>query len=466
MLNKSAAIAALMLALLVSGVRAQQQPAVADNNQDEQVNIPIHSEGKDEILSILRSGDKQTVNHYISRLIPLDKAQGAELSPFVFNAVRLEGGYARVISYSHPEEGKKYFIHVVTTREQMDSLEQTIRDLDLPGIRSDLGTSLYSVRLRYRKASEMKKLLDATTTTEIGLTYADDLVNTIHIQDSPSDTEYALSVLEFFDVPAPQVQFDIQVIETRESNVDELGLDWQAWKRNLSGDITTAFEWYEGSQSATNPRMDGLLNLDANVLGDFLNYAVQSGSADLKHHCKLTATNTKPAKASYERPLRMSWIENLDGERVLIESAKEGIEITITPTIGTDIANAAITIDTHIFNGYDQAGEPLVANQHFESEVNLAEDETFRLGTVERRTEVSFRNGIPGLKDIPVLKYLFSVEGRRSEKSIIHMLATPEYYNPVRFEARETEGYAVEELRLQRQALPSSILENMIGVDE
>lgn len=461
----------IILVAFTAAAFCQQQPPQAVNNQDETVNIQAPPQmNKDGVMTIFRSGDKKEVYHYISRVVPLEHAKGAEIWPHVNNAVKMEKGNSRVLKYTPPGSDKaKEFIQVVTTREQMPSVVETIKMLDRKNVRSDLGTTLTSIRLKYRLASDMKKVIDATTITGEGLSFADDKSNTIHFQDSLSDSEYTISVLDFFDVPPPQVEFDIQVIETRQKNSEDIGLDWMAWKRNLGGQLDISGNVFEGGEAFS--RLDWLLTLDPEVLASFLNYAVDEGSAELVHRTRVTGNNINPAVLSYSRPVRYYDYENTyqspsqltesnpdvtaDGEgaagnrivntvppsraeRILLDEYHEGMVITIDPVIGSEMVTARVYIDANFLSGYDEQDRPILTEQHYESEVTLQDGGSLRLGAIEKEREIEYRSGIPYLKDIPLVKRLFSVKTKRTEESRLHIIASPRYVNNVIYGQKQT----------------------------
>jgi type II secretory pathway component GspD/PulD (secretin) len=478
--------AGILVALLVFsslvGVQGQQQPEHATNAQDEDVLIDSRMADDDGLLRIFRTGDKQEANRYVSYVYPLKHAEALELIPYILSAVKLEGGTAKPLKYTNPDTGEKeYFLYVVTTERQLPSVLESIELIDLPGVTSSAGDLKYAVRMKNRRASEVARILANTSLSGEGEVYPDDISNTVWIDDSQSDGARNIAYIEFYDVPPPQVEFDVQVIEISESDSGKVGLDWDAWKRALGGQIDVTYNYFEGGNQFS--RLDGLLVLDARVLASFLNYTLQTGAARTVHHSRVTASNEKPAViysaqrvpyltyqlaheplSLFNQPVVTENTPSVDardersndeparGERtVVIQPAaiwdlvdlgndETGIAIAIQPTIATDMVTASIDVDVQSIVDYNQIDEPIVASRSLNTMATLKDGEPFLLGSIRRNEAEKYRRGIPGLRSIPVIKYLFSVEGKRIDSSRLFIIATPKFKNQLHYASRTIKG--------------------------
>lgn len=502
---RNAIIAVLVVLLLtISNAYAQQQPAEATNAQDEVLRIEAPRVGRDGVLTVFRSGDKEEINHYVSKVVELSHGVAYEILPHVLKAVRLERGAARVMKYTPPDGGeKRYFIQIVTTERQMRSIVETIKALDLPGVESSQGDAKYAIRMRYRPASEIATILANTNLSGEGDVFADDVTNTLFLKDSVSDSRKSLAFLEFFDVPTPQVEFDVQIIEVSDEDTGKLGLDWEAWKRSLGGAVNGTFNWFEGG--AKFARLDGLLSLDARVLAEFLNYATQRGNARIVKRAKVAGSNLTPAVINcsrrvpyygYEReaqdaavltevnpqvdaagevgrddadyplddPRVVSITPASHFERVDLGVDEEGVAVTILPVIGTEMVMAHVAISANTVTGFDEMDRPIVSEQNVETVVTLQDQKTVCVGTIERQVDAKYRRGIPGLRDLPILKYLFSVEGTRVERSRMHVIVTPRFVNAAVFESRVM-GDGAPILKKVDPSIPEYIKGSMLPIE-
>jgi general secretion pathway protein D len=69
--------------------------------------------------------------------------------------------------------------------------------------------------------------------------------------------------------------------------------------------------------------------------------------------------------------------------------------------------------------------QPVLTNRQVQHEIRLAEGETNLLGGIITDSEAVSLAGIPGLKDIPILKYLFAQEKKTREQTEIIIMLTP-----------------------------------------
>jgi type II secretory pathway component GspD/PulD (secretin) len=467
----------LVLAALCLATPAfpQSQPPSAINQQDEVVNVNLlPTEGADKVLEILRSGDKLEINDYQTRAFELKNTLAYEMRIHIQEAVAREKGIVRAVRTRPADPAQaRHFLVVTTTAEQLPSIEETIRALDIPGFVSSQGRSRRAIRLKHRLASEVAVILRSTRLSSVGTVFPDDSTNTIYYDD----TEYVAKAIEpyvaYYDVPSPQVEFDVQITEVREEDSAKVGLDWDAWKQSVGGQFAFTANNFEGGDSFA--RLDTLLTLDANVLANFLNYTIQKGNARLLQRSRLNATNLEPAVISdarrvgafdYQRTTsdggvvteinpRVNAAGELDRDESVALSLRpvtinprvnqqlrelglgdEGLQIVLLPQIGTESVTADIDITLNTVTGFDQLGRPIISRQELTNLFTLQDGKQLLLGTLERETATKTRRGIPGLMEVPVLKYLFSVEATRNSRSRLFLIATPKFSN-ISFGARE-----------------------------
>lgn len=477
------ALVAALLAGSTPSAWSQTQPAAAENEQNEVLNLNKPVDGADSQFSILRTNDKAEINHYVSEVVELKNAVAFEILPHVLKAVTREKGTARTMKYTDPDGKTRYFMQIITTESQMPSIVATVKALDLPGAESSEGDVKAHYRMRYRRASEVASIIASTTLSGEGRVSADDATNTVFIVDSVSDGSRNAVVAEFYDVPSPQVEFEVLAVEISEDNADRLGLDWDAWKTAVGGQIGYTGNVIEGSDSYS--RLDNLVTVDARALASFLNYTVQTGTGKAVTRTTVTASNNRAGIVSSlkrvpsygylttvqtaaqlrEPVVRGDKFEGLDSRSVAIApptrsflqdtslgsdnpgassvdpskatgDKAEGIFLQVQPTIGTDMVTANFRVVVNSLVGTTKLDDPIITENLVDTTVTLKDAEAFSLGGLDKETVVDTRRGIPGLKDIPVLKYLFSVESKQNRHSKVYVVVTPRFRNQVDFASR------------------------------
>src|SRR5262249_5396656 len=69
--------------------------------------------------------------------------------------------------------------------------------------------------------------------------------------------------------------------------------------------------------------------------------------------------------------------------------------------------------------------QPVLTNRQVTHEIRLAEGETNILGGIITDTEATSLQGLPGLKNIPLLKYFFAQEQKSRDQTEIIIMLTP-----------------------------------------
>lgn len=99
-----------------------------------------------------------------------------------------------------------------------------------------------------------------------------------------------------------------------------------------------------------------------------------------------------------------------------------GVSLQVTPRI---LNSDEVTLDllpsyTEIMGMAVGSDIPILSNRQLQSSVRVRDGETFLLGGLFREKTLEVATGIPGLRSVPVLKYLFS--GKREEKARTEIL--------------------------------------------
>jgi type II secretory pathway component GspD/PulD (secretin) len=88
-----------------------------------------------------------------------------------------------------------------------------------------------------------------------------------------------------------------------------------------------------------------------------------------------------------------------------------GMHVAVTPNIQQDsLINMIITPRISDLTGWSPKGLPMIFERSLKTEILAPNNSVFVLGGLKKKEKVTVRTGIPGLKNIPVIKYLFSVK--------------------------------------------------------
>jgi general secretion pathway protein D len=106
-----------------------------------------------------------------------------------------------------------------------------------------------------------------------------------------------------------------------------------------------------------------------------------------------------------------------------------GVNLDITPRVLLNReVSMTVLVQVQALAGDRDAGGvtlPVFTNRSIQHEIRLSEGETNILGGIIQDTEAVSISGLPGLKDIPLLRYLFSREARTRDETEIIIMLTP-----------------------------------------
>jgi general secretion pathway protein D len=106
-----------------------------------------------------------------------------------------------------------------------------------------------------------------------------------------------------------------------------------------------------------------------------------------------------------------------------------GVKIDVTPRVhpGGDVS-MKLSVEISALDGTSNIGginQPIISSRKVEHDVRLKDGEASMLGGLIERTETKNVNGIPGLGEVPLLKYLFSDNSNEIEEDEVLIILTP-----------------------------------------
>lgn len=383
-------------------------------------------------------------NNYLLRTFALHHVRAIDVQSYLLRSVAYEGGTVEVMGKSgvRDEAGNSVeFVFVTAPDFMLPGIEDTIARIDIQGFTFHDGTGnndangLPGCREyigKHRTAGELRSILIGTELGNVGQFYfspfADPALNTLYISENPTDIADDIATLERFDRPPLQAEFQLTIYEIDDDDFQDVGVDFDAFKRSLSGTFTLT----ETSDDGRPLSVHSLLKLDARILADFLDFLVDRSRARLVTRTSLLSINSEdnpgalsnglkgnatasPAVFRSVRPLPYRILAAEDGPTqstsVVDSSAFEGISLTIQPFIGSASITAEVAVQVNSLIGFDSDQRiPNIVERASRSVVTLAPGVKHLLGNFEKQTRVESRSGIPLLMDIPWLGGLFRRE--------------------------------------------------------
>jgi type II secretory pathway component GspD/PulD (secretin) len=279
-------------------------------------------------------------------------------------------------------------------------------------------------------------------------------VDAIHRQVSfrcpPEQAEAIIEVLKKWDAAVQQVRIEAEVLSVNSRLAQNLGISWQAVLNQVQGDVT-------------NPVINVMNNFAPVLPTGSPSGALTVGNLPGTDY---TATITALATDSDTQVLARPSVLVRNNEEAIFTSAREepytvvtvagdtqttlqdvrflnvGITLAVTPTIHPD---DQISLKIHLENSdlvQVRDGIPVVDRASAESTVGVRAGGTIILGGLRQRSRTLTRNGVPGLRKIPVVGNLFrNKKNDRTEFDIVLVLR-PTLIDPSVSEAARHEPLA------------------------
>lgn len=269
---------------------------------------------------------------------------------------------------------------------------------------------------------------------------ADDTRNVILIRALPVDYKRILKLLERLDNLPRQVLIEVLVAEVTLTDEWQFGVEWALQNKELK---------INGSQYTQNfvTNFEGVSVPGANVFG--FTYSVLNSAGDVNALLNALASKTDVALLSSPQVLVLNnetAMVNV-GDQVPIvttETQQQGVDIptvdrtvqyrdtgtilNVTPKIN---ANGIIILDVDqqvsvaVETKSSGINSPTISNRQVKTKLAIKDGQAILIGGLIRKDGTVTETGIPLLKDIPALGWLFKSYSDTSRKTELLVLITP-----------------------------------------
>jgi len=383
--------------------------------------------------SVVKIIDSKNDTDYISKVYKLKtKGISAEVASYLRTTVEKAKG--KVDVSVDLKTGDEY-LAVTAPDYQLLFIEAMITQLDREGTRFyEDGTQIGTYKLKNRQASEIGQMVTDVLKSKDGLTYSDNLVNKIYLQDSPSYYAATIKYIEEFDVPPEQVRIEAQIVEIESDDDFNFGLALEAWKEGLPENVDFQLDMQQGANNS-NMNVDPkavaqyaaqsvlISGMRPKAMANFVNYLSRSGHAKVLSSPTVVALNGQLANISSLDLIAFKAYATPD--TALNKQISTGVALTITPTIGSETLTLAINAQVNSLVGFTSSSDPIVNTRTTTANVVLKDGELFSLSGLRKDTITKQDERVPVLGYTPLLGYLFRHEIDVAKSSEIVVFLTP-----------------------------------------
>lgn len=304
--------------------------------------------------------------------------------------------------------------------------------------------SVRYIRVSYARATELKEQVESVL-SERGSVSVDERTNQLIIKDVKKGQTQTAELLKKLDLRTPQVLLETQIVESSRNIVRDLGFQWSfseshdpstgnATGLNFPNSINVNGSAGVGNQisnfgaagisntGTTGFAFDTLLGSadGSRSIGARLSALESEGSARIISRPEVATVNNKTAEISSTETIRVrlpsagtaistgSGASASSGAATAFQEIKVGIELTVTPQASPDYyVLLDIKAKSSNLGARTVDNIPSTIDRIANSTVLIKSGQTFALGGVYRLNDTDTVDGIPFIKDIPVLGQFF-----------------------------------------------------------
>jgi len=285
------------------------------------------------------------------------------------------------------------------------------------------------ISVNYSKASsEILPHVKKVLTEKRGAISVDQRNNQLIVTDTAEVIEKIKEIVARIDTVTPQVIIEAKIVEVSSTFSDAIGIDWTA-------DI--------GPWAAPDGTLDGNVAMNfpvaaSGVLGFTFNKLT---GTPLVLNAQLTAMETRGEGKIISSP-RIATLDNKTAtitqglEYPYLERDSSGLATTkfkdidltleVTPIVSPDDRILMkINIKKDDIASITPTGEPALSTNEAKTELLVNDGDTIVIGGILKSSVSSGDSGWPGLKNIPLLGWLFKTERKSSENNELLIFITP-----------------------------------------
>jgi type IV pilus assembly protein PilQ len=282
------------------------------------------------------------------------------------------------------------------------------------------------IAVKHGSAADMVKSVKQVV-SQRGTVDTDERTNSVVIRDTPEHIEKVKSLVETLDKETHQIKISSQLLEVESGSLTELGVDWSLASRRsaqlLDGDKS------EGTFSQTANRVSDptAKYTFATVQGEFdiegaISALCSSNKGKIIAHPEITTVDNREAFIQMGQKVPIKQFD--EAGNVVIQFEEVGTILRVTPHI-TSENRILLKLKPERSSYTVDAVGVIINTNNAETNVVVENGQTAVIGGLTTQVEMESRTGIPILKDIPLLGYLFRYTRKEITDRDLVIFVTP-----------------------------------------
>ena len=360
------------------------------------------------------------------RNVPWDQALVTVMKTKKLGYVR-EGNVIRIMSLATLKSDQESIKKMVESQKALDPLKVKV------------------IPLIYTKAGDMEAKAKIFSTKDRGKIMADTQSNSLIITDTISAIDLIEKMIKNMDRSPLQVMIEAKIVEARERFVRNLGVNWTFTGApltfpNLPPDLALnaggGLDIFPGSGGGSGRTVSSNVNIGFAPVGNLSLILGLSEAEDLVHVIsapRVMVLNGESAKITQSTESIDVNVTTQPSGATTVSPTRPSAQLNfeVTPTI-TAIGSVfmEITVKREFFGAPEpQTGSRPTNTREAKTKVLVDNGQTIVIGGIYQHDETSSDEGIPIIKHIPILKWLFSRFTTDEERNELLVFLTPRVIN-------------------------------------
>jgi general secretion pathway protein D len=256
----------------------------------------------------------------------------------------------------------------------------------------------------------------------------DETTNSLLVRASPQDWEVVQQAIQALDLRPLQVLIEGLILEVRRSDRLDVGVSAQGTSRRVAGDTELGGSFNTLGTGELIVRLSRLAGIDLEVA---LSALSASGRVRIHSRPVLFAQNNLEARIliGAERPFIQVFRALPTDAAVrdqVVQYREVGTSLTVRPTINLDgYVNLQVLQEVSNATAETQFGAPVISTREATTQVFARDGQTVVIGGLIEQMRDRSRSGVPGLKDIPVVGWLFGQTRIENVETELFIFLTP-----------------------------------------
>ncbi|MFH1415725.1 MAG: AMIN domain-containing protein [Elusimicrobiota bacterium] len=337
--------------------------------------------------------------------------------------------------------------YIVLERSDLVAVRKSANIIEVYS-KSKIPMERLTFQLSRRNATEMKMTLDSLMTTleKANTTIAIDQASNSIIASGTSEILGKIGLLvKQLDIKSPQIKIKARIIEVTADSSVNTGVTW-ASSIGLTGNVQEvravkdmgnySIDSTAGTITTLNTLSNfsegGVIDVSAVInqttLYGVLNFLSSNSKAKTISEPTILTENNKTAKihVGQNLPIQTTSVTET-GTTQSVVFIPEGIDLQVTPVVspGSNQVSMQISVSVSEFVRF-QNDNPVTSDRSAITEVTVESGKTIIIGGLMTESVTVSSSGIPILKDLPLLGYLFSNKSNIKERKELLIFLSPE----------------------------------------